>query len=86
MKPNISLACKKSPFFHCSRAIAPKENFPPILALTLKLTQTLTPIGRAIFFGGNCPDTSKNKRNEKPVAASKVSLEKRCSEEFRKLQ
>ena len=26
-----------------SRTIAPKENIPPILALTLKLTQTLTP-------------------------------------------
>ena len=50
-----------------SRTIAPEENFIQILTLTLKLTQTLTPTGgRAIFFGGNCPDTGKNKRHEKP--------------------
>ena len=44
-----------------SKTIAPEENFPPILALTLKLTQP-----GAIFFGGDCPDSGKNKRNEKP--------------------
>ena len=49
-----------------SSIIASEENFPPILALTLKLTQSLTPTESAIFFGRNCPDTGKNTRNEKP--------------------
>ena len=49
-----------------SSIIASEENFPPILALTLKLPQSLTPTERAIFFRGNCPDTGKNTRNEKP--------------------
>ena len=71
MKPNISLACKKSPFFSTgkngSKAIAPEEHFPRILALTLKLTQTLTPAGGGEQFSlGDCPDPGKNKRNEKP--------------------
>ena len=71
MKPNISMTCKKSPFFSTgksgSKTIAPKEHFPQILALTLKLTQTLTPAGGGGQFSlGDCPEPGKNKRNEKP--------------------
>ena len=59
---------RKISFFSTDKnGSAPEENFTQILTFTLKLTQTLTPTGgRAIFFGGNCPDTGKNKRNEKP--------------------
>ena len=44
--------------FKSSRTIAPEENCPPTLILTLTLNQTLTLTGEgAIFLGGNCPDT-----------------------------
>ena len=70
MKPNISLACKKSPFFSTgkngSKTIAPEEHFPRILALTLKLTQTLTPAGGGEQFSlGDCPDCFRKTRTLK---------------------
>ena len=67
MNPKISLACVFTTSKNGSRTIAPNENFPPILILTLKLTQSLTPTGEGqSSFGENCLDTGKNKRNQKP--------------------
>ena len=67
MNPKISLACVFATSKNGSRTIAPNENFPPILTLTLKLTQTLTPTREGqSSFGENCPDTGKNERNQKP--------------------
>ena len=40
-----------------SRTVAPGENCPPALILTLTLNQTLTLIGGAIFLGGNFPES-----------------------------
>ena len=62
---------QKMSFFSTGKTVLgqlpPEENFPSILALTLKLTQTQTPTrGWQFSFGGNCPDTGKNKRNKKP--------------------
>ena len=43
-----------------SRKIAPEENCPPALILTLILNQTLTLTGGAILLGDNFPDTEGN--------------------------
>ena len=44
-----------------SRTIAPEENCPSNLVLTLTLNQTLTLTGGGvIFLEGNCPDTVKD--------------------------
>ena len=63
MKTNISLACKKSPFFPPVKMVL--GQLPSTLTLTLKLSQTLALTGGGVFFRGNSPDTGKNKRNEK---------------------
>ena len=47
-----------------SKAIAPEENFPPILALTLKLTQTLTPTGGYFLWGGLSGQRQKQKKRK----------------------
>ena len=39
--------------------IAPEENYPQVLILTLIGNQTLTLTGGAIFLGDNFPDTKK---------------------------
>ena len=81
MKPNISLACKKSPFFSTgkngSKTIAPEEHFPRILALTLKLTQTLTPAGGgggSNFLWGivRTPVKTKETKNRKEIENNRI--------------
>ena len=66
MKPNISLACKKSPCFRpvkavlgqlLSRKIAPNPN--------RHSNDKPNPNPNFNFPRGHCPDTCKNKRNEK---------------------
>ena len=70
MKPNISLACKKS----C---------FPPVKLVLGKLpcnpnrnpnaNPNPNPDRRAIFLGGNCPDTVKSKKtkNRKEIKSNR---------------
>ena len=60
-----------------SRAIAPEEHFTPILALTLKLTQTLTTTGkgRGQFSLGEIRN-EKPKRNEKQENKEKINKTK----------
>ena len=89
MKPNILLACRKSPFFtgkNGSRTIAPEEIYPPTLALTLKLTQTLTLIGRGGQFslGGN-REIIKNKRGKKKIKPKRLCFIK-LNKIFRKVE
>ena len=83
MKPNISLACKKSPFFSTgkngSKTIAPEEHFPRILALTLKLTQTLTPAGGGSnFLWGivRTPVKTKETKNRKEIENNRIKKKK----------
>ena len=68
MKPNILLVCKKSPCFRLvkmvlgqfhPRKITPNPNPNPNANANSNRNRG------AIFLEGNCPDTVKNKRNEK---------------------
>ena len=60
-----------------SKKIAPEENFPPILALTLKLTQTLTPTGRGRgnFLWGEL--SAHQKKQKKRKTEKKKTVEER---------
>ena len=64
MKTNISLACKKSPFFSIGKMVL--GQLPPNSSPKPKANANPNSNrGGAIFFRGNSPNTGKNKRNEK---------------------
>ena len=65
MKTNISLGCKKSPFFATVKMVL--GQLPPNSSPNPKAIANISPNqgGGGDFFRGNSPDTGKNKRNEK---------------------
>ena len=64
MKTNISLACKKSPFFPPVKMVL--GQLPSTLTLTLKLSQTLALTGGGGFsLGGILPTPVKTKEMKK---------------------
>ena len=62
MKPNISLACKKSPLLPPVKMVL--GQLPPNPSPNSKANPNPNPNRGAVFFSGNCPDTGKSKRNE----------------------
>ena len=64
MKPNISLACKKSPLLPPVKMVL--GQLPPNPSPNSKANPNPNPNRGAVFFSGNCPDTGKSKTNEKP--------------------
>ena len=64
MKPNISWACKKSPFLPPVKMVL--GQLPPNPSPNSKANPNPNPNRGAVFFSGNCPDTGKSKRNENP--------------------
>ena len=68
MKPNISLVCKKSPCFPPVKTVLrqlPSKKIVPNPNPNPNADPNSNANGGAIFLGDNCPDTGKNKRNEK---------------------
>ena len=62
-----------------SRAIAPEEHFTPILALTLKLTQTLTTTGKGrgqFSLGEITPVKTKETKNRKEIENNRIKKKK----------
>ena len=64
MKPNISLACKKSPFLPPVKMVL--GQLPPNPSPNSKANPKPNPNRGAVFISGNCPDIGKSKRNKKP--------------------
>ena len=69
MKPNISLASKESPCFPPVKTVLgqlPQRKIVPNPNSNSNDNPNPNPNRGTIFLGGNCLDTGKNKRNEKP--------------------
>ena len=66
MKPNVLLVCKRSPCFPPVKTVLGQLN-PRKIAPNPdpNANPNSDPNQGAIFLEGNCPDTGKNKRNEK---------------------
>ena len=78
MKPNIWLPCKESTRFAPVKMVL-GQLFPRKIAPNPKPNANPNPNPNwgAIFLGGNCLDTGKNKRNEKQKRNNRITEERK---------